>query len=122
MIRRPPRSTRTDTLFPYTTLFRSMLAGVIPLGIAMQKSGLAQFIAVHLLGFVGDFGPLAVLAAVYLLTAVLTELMSNNATPALITPIPNSPAITMGLSPPPFLIAVFFASSPSFPTPIGYPT
>ncbi|MDP1697439.1 MAG: SLC13 family permease [Xanthomonadaceae bacterium] len=89
-----------------------LLAGVIPLGIAMQKSGLAQFIAGHLLGFVGDFGPLAVLAAVYLLTAVLTELMSNNATAVLITPIAYSTALAMGLSPTPFLIAVLFAASP----------
>ncbi len=99
-----------------------LLAGVIPLGIAMQKSGLAQFIAVHLLGFVGDFGPLAVLAAVYLLTAVLTELMSNNATAVLITPIAYSTALAMGLSPTPFLIAVLFAASTSFATPIGYQT
>lgn len=99
-----------------------LLAGVIPLGIAMQKSGLAQFIAAHLLGFVGDFGPLAVLAAVYLLTAVLTELMSNNATAVLITPIAYSTALAMGLSPTPFLIAVLFAASTSFATPIGYQT
>jgi len=99
-----------------------LLAGVIPLGIAMQKSGLAQFIATHLLGFVGDFGPLAVLAAVYLLTAVLTELMSNNATAVLITPIAYSTALAMGLSPTPFLIAVLFAASTSFATPIGYQT
>ncbi|MDP2184669.1 MAG: SLC13 family permease [Xanthomonadales bacterium] len=99
-----------------------LLAGVIPLGIAMQKSGLAQFIAGHLLGFVGDFGPLAVLAAVYLLTAVLTELMSNNATAVLITPIAYSTALAMGLSPTPFLIAVLFAASTSFATPIGYQT
>jgi len=99
-----------------------LLAGVIPLGIAMQKSGLAQFIATHLLGFVGGFGPLAVLAAVYLLTAVLTELMSNNATAVLLTPIAYSTALAMDLSPTPFLIAVLFAASTSFATPIGYQT
>jgi di/tricarboxylate transporter len=99
-----------------------LLAGVIPLGIAMQKSGLAQFIASHLLGFVGGFGPLAVLAAVYLLTAVLTELMSNNATAVLLTPIAYSTALAMDLSPTPFLIAVLFAASTSFATPIGYQT
>lgn len=99
-----------------------LLAGVIPLGIAMQKSGLAQFMADHLLAVVGAYGPLAVLAAVYLLTAVLTELMSNNATAVLVTPIAYSTAQAMHLSPTPFLIAVLFAASTSFATPIGYQT
>lgn len=99
-----------------------LLAGVIPLGIAMQKSGLAQFMADHLLAVVGAYGPLAVLAAVYLLTAVLTEMMSNNATAVLITPIAFSTAQAMHLSPTPFLIAVLFAASTSFATPIGYQT
>lgn len=99
-----------------------LLAGVIPLGIAMQKSGLAQLIADHLLSLVGGYGPLAVLAAVYLLTAVLTEMMSNNATAVLITPIAYSTAVAMHLSPTPFLIAVLFAASTSFATPIGYQT
>lgn len=99
-----------------------LLAGVIPLGIAMQKSGLAQFMADHLLAVVGAYGPLAVLAAVYLLTAVLTEMMSNNATAVLITPIAFSTAQAMDVSPTPFLIAVLFAASTSFATPIGYQT
>ncbi|KAA2284610.1 SLC13 family permease [Arenimonas fontis] len=99
-----------------------LLAGVIPLGIAMQKSGLAQGIADLALGGVGRFGPLAVLAAIYLLTAVLTEVMSNNAAAVLITPIAYSTALAMGVSPTPFLVAVAFAASTSFATPVGYQT
>ncbi|MBW8313160.1 MAG: SLC13 family permease [Rhizobium sp.] len=99
-----------------------LLAGVLPLGIAMQKSGLAQGIADFSVGGVGSFGPLAVLAAVYLVTALLTELMSNNAAAVLITPIAYSTAVSLGVSPTPFLVAVLFAASTSFATPVGYQT
>ncbi|MCM2355845.1 MAG: SLC13 family permease, partial [Arenimonas sp.] len=99
-----------------------LLAGVLPLGIAMQKSGLAQGIADFSVDWVGSFGPLAVLAAVYLVTALLTELMSNNAAAVLITPIAYSTAVSLGVSPTPFLVAVLFAASTSFATPVGYQT
>lgn len=99
-----------------------LLAGVLPLGIAMQKSGLAQGIADFSVDWVGGFGPLAVLAAVYLVTALLTELMSNNAAAVLITPIAYSTAVSLGVSPTPFLVAVLFAASTSFATPVGYQT
>ncbi|MBY4599631.1 SLC13 family permease [bacterium BD-1] len=99
-----------------------LLAGVLPLGIAMQKSGLAQGIADFSVDRVGGFGPLAVLAAVYLVTALLTELMSNNAAAVLVTPIAYSTAVSLGVSPTPFLVAVLFAASTSFATPVGYQT
>ena len=99
-----------------------LLAGVLPLGIAMQKSGLAQGLADVAVLTVGGFGPLAMLAAVYLLTAVLTEIMSNNAAAVLITPIAFSAALSIGVSPTPFLVAVLFAASTSFSTPVGYQT
>ena len=99
-----------------------LLAGVLPLGIAMQKSGLAQGVADFSVSWVGAFGPLAVLAAVYLVTATLTELMSNNAAAVLITPIAYSTAVSMDVSPTPFLVAVLFAASTSFATPVGYQT
>jgi len=99
-----------------------LLAGVLPLGIAMQKSGLAQGVADFSVNWVGAFGPLAVLAAVYLVTALMTELMSNNAAAVLITPIAYSTAISMEVSPTPFLVAVLFAASTSFATPVGYQT
>jgi di/tricarboxylate transporter len=99
-----------------------LLAGVIPLGIAMQKSGLAGVLAGGVVDVIGPFGPLAVLAGLYLVTAVLTELMSNNATAVLLTPIAFSTAVSMELSPTPFIVAVLFAASTSFATPVGYQT
>jgi di/tricarboxylate transporter len=99
-----------------------LLAGILPLGIAMEKTGTAQFLATHGLGLVSEWGPVAVLAVLYLLTAVLTECMSNNACAVLLTPIAISTAVGMGVSPKPFLFAIMFAASTAFATPIGYQT
>lgn len=99
-----------------------LLGGVLPLGKAMEKSGLAAFIAEQTVSLVGDFGPVAVLAAFYILTAVLTECMSNNASAALLAPIAISTAITMDVNPKPLLFAIMFAASTSFATPVGYQT
>jgi len=68
-----------------------LLAGVLPLGLALERSGGAQFLADHALGWMGGFGPVAVLATVYFLTALLTEFMSNNATAVLLAPSPSPP-------------------------------
>jgi len=99
-----------------------LLAGVLPLGLAMEKSGAAQLIVQSTLGHVGAFGPVAVLALLYLLTAVLTEFMSNNATAVLMAPIAITTANTLGIDPRPLLMAVCFAASTSFATPVGYQT
>jgi di/tricarboxylate transporter len=99
-----------------------LLAGVLPLGIALQKSGIADAVAGASVDVVGAFGPLAVLAAIYQITAVLTEVMSNNAAAVLITPIAYSTAVSMDVSATPFLVAVMFAASTSFATPVGYQT
>jgi di/tricarboxylate transporter len=99
-----------------------LLAGILPLGIAMDKSGAAQFITGHALNLVGQYGPIAVLAALYLLTAILTEFMSNNAAAVLLAPIAISTAAGIGVDPKPLLMAICFAASTSFATPIGYQT
>jgi len=95
---------------------------VLPLGIAMENSGAAKLIADQTLALVGGLGPVAVLAAFYLLTALLTECMSNNASAILLAPIAISTALAMGVNPKPFLLAVTFAASTSFATPVGYQT
>lgn len=99
-----------------------LLAGVIPLGLALRNSGAAELIASGAVSLVGGWGPVAALAAIYLVTAVLTEAMSNNATAVLMTPIAAAAAISMDANPTAFLVAVAFAASTSFATPVGYQT
>jgi di/tricarboxylate transporter len=99
-----------------------LLAGILPLGIAMHKSGAAGFIAERAVGAVGDMGPVAVLAVVYLMTSVMTDTMSNNAAAVLLAPIAISTAEQIGVDPRPFLMAITFAASTGFSTPVGYQT
>jgi di/tricarboxylate transporter len=99
-----------------------LLAGILPLGIAMQKSGAAGFIAGNAVGMVGGMGPVAVLAVVYLMTSVMTDTMSNNAAAVLLAPIAISTAEQIGVDPRPFLMAITFAASTGFSTPVGYQT
>lgn len=99
-----------------------LLAGLLPLGVAMSQSGAAEFIVANTLGMVSSFGPLVVLAVLYLMALLLTEFMSNAAAAVILTPIGMSTATLLGVDPTPFLIAVTFAASTSFATPVGYQT
>jgi di/tricarboxylate transporter len=99
-----------------------LLGSLIPLGLAMQNSGAAEFIAGGMLHVTSPLGLLGVLAAFYLLTSVLTELISNNAAAVVLTPIAVATGVALGVSPLPLVIAVMLAASNSFLTPIGYQT
>jgi len=99
-----------------------LLAGVITLGIAMEKTGAAFILSEILVSTVGQLGPVVVISTLYFLTMMLTNLMSNAATAALLAPIAIVVANSMAVSPRPFLIAVTFAASLSFMTPVGYQT
>ena len=98
-------------------------AGILTLGIALEKTGGAELISNVVLSNVAAwFGLIALVSVFYLMTSLLTELMSNNATGALLAPIAIATANSLGVSPRPFLIAVMFAASASFMTPVGYQT
>jgi di/tricarboxylate transporter len=99
-----------------------LIFGMLGMSMGMETTGTAQVIVESAVHLVGGFGPLAVLAAVYVMTSVLTEMVSNNAVAVLVGPIAIAIAIQLGYDPRPFIIAVMFAASASFATPIGYQT
>jgi di/tricarboxylate transporter len=99
-----------------------LLGGTIPLGLALQQTGTATWLVDTFMKPMVGMGPVAVLAGLYIMTAVLTEAMSNNAAAILLAPVALSLATALGVSPRPFLVAITFAASTSFATPIGYQT
>lgn len=99
----------------------TVIAASFSLGAAMTKTGAADMIA-QLLMFRTDLSPWLLLAMVYLLTMVFTEIITNNAAAILMFPIAMSVAEQAGVSYMPFAIAVMFAASASFITPLGYQT
>lgn len=100
-----------------------MIFGMLGLGTALQKVEVIQMLADSLTGWAMILTNIYVLVAlIYLVTAILTELISNNAVAALLTPVAISVAQAMDLDPRPLVVAVMFAASASFSTPIGYQT
>ncbi|WP_338086808.1 SLC13 family permease [Magnetospirillum aberrantis] len=99
-----------------------MVGNALALGEAMDATGAASFLANHMLAAVGDIGPWGALVAFFGLVAVATNVLSNNATAVLFTPIGVGIARQLGLDPHLFAIATILASNCSFATPIGYQT
>jgi di/tricarboxylate transporter len=99
-----------------------LMAGVVTLGTAMEKSGAALYLSRFLVSSVGQGGPTALVAALYLFSALLTAIMSNNATVALLIPIVIATAGSLGVEPRPLIMAVTYAASLDFMTPFGYQT
>ncbi|HJL29401.1 MAG TPA: SLC13 family permease, partial [Polyangiaceae bacterium LLY-WYZ-15_(1-7)] len=99
-----------------------LLAGVIPLGAAMDRTGAADLLSRFLTDGLGELGPRVLLAGFFGLSMMLTNVVSNQATAALLAPVAIESGHALGLDPRPLLMAVTFAASLSFMTPIGYQT
>jgi di/tricarboxylate transporter len=99
-----------------------LLAGLIPLGTAMENSGTTKWLADNLMVMGGNLSGYWVLLFFYVITSFLTEILSNNATVVLLLPIASEVAKALSLNPIALMFAVTFAASNSFMTPIGYQT
>ncbi|KTD22363.1 SLC13 family permease [Legionella londiniensis] len=99
-----------------------LIFGMLSLSTAMENTGIAEYIVQNTAAFTAQFGPRAILASIYMMTSILTEFMTNNAVAVLITPLIISLTIKLGLNPEPFIVAIMFAASASFATPLGYQT
>jgi len=99
-----------------------MIAAMIPMGIALQKTGTAELIANGLVNTLGSFHPLALLGGVFLLTTTFSQVINNSATAVLMAPIVIIAANSLELSAAPFMIAVAISASTAFLTPVGTTT
>ncbi|MGP1992342.1 SLC13 family permease [Zobellia laminariae] len=99
-----------------------LLAGMIPLGVAMHNTGADAFISEKLLGFLFDQPGYVVIGTLFFSTMILSAVISNNATAIIMTPISIAVAQGMQLDFKPFILAVMFAANFSFFTPVGYQT
>lgn len=99
-----------------------LLAGMIPLGVAMTNTGADQWISENLLRLFDNKSNFIVIGLLFLVTMLLSGFISNNATAIIIAPIAITIAVNLKLDPKPFILAVLFASNFSFFTPVGYQT
>jgi di/tricarboxylate transporter len=99
-----------------------LLAGVIPLGIALERSGGAGYLAHHMAAIATALPPFGILLVFYLFTSLLTQVVSNNASVILMIPVAVEAAELSGADPFSFVLAVTFAASTALMTPVGYQT
>ncbi len=97
-----------------------LVAGMLPLGLAMELTGTAEFLADIMLGVFGPYGALATLAGIYLLAALITQPMSNAAAIVLIVPIALDTAMGLGANYKTFTMAVVIGAATSFLSPVGH--
>ena len=99
-----------------------LMGGMLPLGLALEKTGAARLLAELALGWTAGAGPTVVLGTLYFVAALLTAFISNTATAALLAPVAIVAANEFGADPRPFLVAIVFGASACFATPVGYHT
>ncbi len=97
-----------------------LIAGMLPLGIAMERSGAALFLAEAMVELIGGLGPLAVLAGLYILAALASQVMPNPAVAVLLAPIALNTAANIGVSPYPLMMAIALSASAAFLSPVGH--
>jgi di/tricarboxylate transporter len=98
-----------------------LIAGMLPLGIAMEQSGAASLMAQGVASLAGGYGSLAVMAGLFILAAVSSQVMPNPAVAVLLAPIAYNTANGLGVSPYPMMMAVAVSASAAFLSPVGHP-
>lgn len=99
-----------------------LIACMLPMATALEKTGGMVLLSNSMIDLLGGFGPIGVLGGLYFITMLLGQFISNTATAALFAPIAVSTALSLGVSPYPFMIAVAVGASMSFATPVASPT
>lgn len=98
-----------------------LIAGMLPMSLALEKTGASEVVSQSLVNGLGAYGPFALLAGIYFTTSLMTMFISNTATAVLLAPIALHSAVQLGLSPYPFLFAVTVAASMCFASPFSTP-
>ena len=98
-----------------------LIAGMLPMATALSKTGALELMISGLVSSLGELGPLALLAGLFVLTSIFSQFISNTATAVLVAPIAMGAATSMQLSPYPFLMTVALAASTAFSTPMASP-
>ena len=98
-----------------------LIAGMLPLGIALEQTGAAQLISNNLLLLVGNTGPIIIISALFLLSTLASQIMPNPAVAVLLAPIALNAATNLGISPYPLMMAVAISASAAFLSPVGHP-
>ena len=98
-----------------------LIAAMMPMSLALEKTGASSGISMALVSGLGEYGPLALLAGIYFTTSLMTMFISNTATAVLLAPIAMQSAVSLGVSPYPYLFAVTVAASMCFASPFSTP-
>ena len=98
-----------------------LIAAMMPMSVALQKTGVSEMISGSLVSCLGGYGPMSLMAGIYFTTSFMTMFISNTATAVLMAPIAMSSAVQVGVSPVPFLFAVTLGASLCFASPFSTP-